>query len=245
MRNHFSNSHILWLFILLIVGSSCGIVKKGHTSVSNEAHDTNVFKFDTTSADHNDSTAYTNNSKGSVKENTTTTVDGIDIEFNDSDPSDSVDIRPITVTRTTAGVNVDPGGRKVKKLAVSNQTIDAKRESVDTSAMKYSNVAKSKVDSGSNLKVVDTQKKNTTDTNKVFKWQVPWYAWVIICVFVIIMIRYRLWRKSIFAAKNIPDSNSLPKIENPPDPPSLVKIENEVKNILDIPQLLSYEIFTH
>lgn len=234
MKNYISNSHIMWLFILLIAGSSCGIVKKGHTSVSNESHESNDFKFDTTSVDKSDSTAYANNSKGSVKENTVTTDDGIDIEFNDSDSIAIVDIRPITVTRTATGVNVDPGGRKVKKLAVSNKTIDSKIETIDTSGTRFTNVAKSKIDSGAQWKVIDVQKKNTAETNKVFKWQVPWYAWVIICVFVIIMIRYRLWRKSVFAAKSNPDTNTLPKF-NPPDPPPLKKIEEEVKNILDTP----------
>ncbi|NCT92957.1 MAG: hypothetical protein GXC72_00910 [Chitinophagaceae bacterium] len=195
----------VFLVLSLTILCSCGIVNKSkqrtYSSVDSSATHVTRSTADQVQ-DSANKKAYEQATENTVADES---IGRVEVEFG----QDSVKpTGPVVISRDSSGnMVIDPGGRPVKKVtdtrsAQKSATTTTKNTGLDSTRVSKIQTTQ-KVDSlASALK-----KEVRSAEKKVFRWQVPWYAWLILPVIGLIAWRYRLYQRKIDTATKIPYSS--------------------------------------
>lgn len=139
---------ILAAFFTILL-NSCNVVNKYRSNSKSHSDSSHVQQNDSSGISKKDSTA--------VKKNTEENTEGVDVEFENSDTTDTT-TEPVIISKKGDSVVVNPGTRKIKSVSVKN----SKKTSTSDSTHVRSNDSTSKKEA-SNTKVVKDEKKKEID----------------------------------------------------------------------------------
>lgn len=195
MTHQFKLPNPIWLLLALIaifLLASCGTANKNRSSLSQVVdstatevhHESTELSTDTAHKETNDLSYKTKVEEGEGS--------SVKIEFH---PGDSA-IGPVVIRKDSSGATViDPGGRSIKSVTDTHkksrtETIDTRSKASDSAGIRR--VSKTQVsDSGR----VEVHREVVSKSVAVRRWQLPWYAWLIIPVLGFIVWRFRLYRR--------------------------------------------------
>ncbi len=196
-----------WLVIAGIVSMlcSCGIVNKSkqrtYSSVDSSATHVTRSTADQVQ-DSANKKAYEQATENTVADES---IGRVEVEFG----QDSVKpTGPVVISRDSSGnMVIDPGGRPVKKITDTRSAQKSTTTTTKNTGLDSTRVIKNEKTQSIDSSAGQVSKKAAASGSKVSRWQVPWYAWLILPVIGLIAWRYRLYQRKIDTATKIPYSS--------------------------------------
>jgi len=173
--------YIAILAVILLLGcllfSSCNVVKKNSSS-SHAITDSSVgIVKDSGRVVKHDSIATTTKHSSALKKDVSKDDNNIEIIFKPD--SASAAGKPVKVTRTDNGYEVDPGGRTIDKITVR----ETKERSTTDSAGVTTSISKASSSSDSNNLHegvnINLHKEDTSNATSKTSFRLPWYVYLI------------------------------------------------------------------
>jgi len=171
-------------FIIFLLGitflylcSSCNVVKKNSSSNRTIADSSVSIVKDSGRVVKRDSITAITKDSSAVKKDVSKDDNNIEIVFKPDSPG--VTSKPVKVTKTDNGYEVDPGGRVIDKITVKETKEKSTTDSagVATSVVKtFSSSDSNNLHEGTN---VDFHKEDTANTTSKTSFRLPWYIWII------------------------------------------------------------------
>jgi hypothetical protein len=193
------------LILSIMMLSSCGIVSKSklRTYSSLDSSATQVTRSTADQVqDSANKKAYEQGTEVKVADEATGRVE---VEFAQDSAKPT---GPVVISRDSIGnMVIDPGGRPIKKVTDTRSVQKSATTTTKNTGLDSTRVSKTqttqKVDSMASSLKTETR----TVQNKVSRWQIPWYAWLILPVIGLIAWRYRLYQRKIDTHPQIPYSS--------------------------------------